>query len=105
MEGFRSNPFYDLGSRKSIAADIVPSSRGEIDFTYYGLDRIKIQSRPGLQALMVKSNFGERVGISDTCFSNRSLGSMPQKIRACQKLPVELFRVPRSWISRWSGQN
>ena len=60
-------PYLDLVV-VSIAADIVPITGENRILAYYGLDRINTNPRPGLKALMVKSNLVKEVGISDIVF-------------------------------------
>lgn len=52
----------------SIAADIVPITGENRILAYYGLDRINNTPRPGLKALMLRSNLEKDIGISDIVF-------------------------------------
>jgi single-stranded-DNA-specific exonuclease len=67
MEDSVLYPYLDLVV-VSIAADIVPITGENRILAYYGLDRINTNPRPGLKALMVKSNLVKEVGISDIVF-------------------------------------
>ncbi len=52
----------------SIAADIVPITGENRILSYYGLDRINNTPRPGLKALILRSNLEKEIGISDIVF-------------------------------------
>jgi single-stranded-DNA-specific exonuclease len=67
MEDSAWYPYLDLVV-VSTAADIVPITGENRILSYYGLERINTAPRPGLQALMIKSNLVKEVGISDIVF-------------------------------------
>lgn len=52
----------------SIAADIVPITGENRILSYYGLDRINNTPRPGLKALILRSQIEKEIGISDIVF-------------------------------------
>ncbi|GHB40324.1 single-stranded-DNA-specific exonuclease RecJ [Mongoliitalea lutea] len=52
----------------SIAADIVPITGENRILAYYGLERLNNNPRPGIKALMIKSNIEKEMGIGDIVF-------------------------------------
>ncbi|UJP66006.1 single-stranded-DNA-specific exonuclease RecJ [Mongoliitalea daihaiensis] len=52
----------------SIAADIVPITGENRILAYYGLERLNNNPRPGIRALMIKSNIEKEMGIGDIVF-------------------------------------
>jgi single-stranded-DNA-specific exonuclease len=52
----------------SIAADIVPITGENRILAYYGLDKLNNNPRPGIKALMIKSNIEKEMGIGDIVF-------------------------------------
>jgi single-stranded-DNA-specific exonuclease len=52
----------------SIAADIVPITGENRIFAYFGLERVNHNPRPGIKAIMLKSQIEKEIGISDIVF-------------------------------------
>lgn len=52
----------------SIAADIVPITGENRIFTFYGIERINNNPRPGIKALILRSKIEKDIGISDIVF-------------------------------------
>lgn len=52
----------------SIAADIVPITGENRILAYYGLERLNNNPRPGIKALMIKSNIEKEMSIGDIVF-------------------------------------
>lgn len=52
----------------SIAADIVPITGENRILAYFGLDKLNNNPRPGIKALMIKSNIEKEMGIGDIVF-------------------------------------